>query len=180
MPLSQSQPFSRNYKLIKTEDEKQRKGVEDIITLKKLLKLKGRYDLETLLEDCTSEVEESSQYGSFLFSIISTFWIYAPPEKLERLEQISENDKYLLLELAKKIYPPKEYSPEIREIKFRVLTENIKKQKDKDKQLKNNLTQTKKTFAEKRDEPFLQKYLIPIIIGIIVTVVGGIILNLIF
>ena len=131
MPLTQSQPFPRNYKLIKTEDEKQRKGLEDIIALKKLLKSRGRNDLAILIEGCNCEVEESSQYGSYTFSTISTFWFYVPPEKIEKLEQISENDKNLLLELVRKIYPPKEHSPEIKEIQFRVLTRNIKEKKIK-------------------------------------------------
>ncbi len=179
MPLNQSQPRPRGYKLIKTESEKQRKGIEDVATLKKLLESRGRNDLAILLESCVSEVEESSQYGSYTFSVISTFWIYVPPEKIEKVEQLSQQDKELLLELVRKIYPPKEYSPEIREIQFRVLTKNIKEQKDKNEQ-QNKLPQNKETYTKRKNESFLKKYFTPIIIGIIITVVGGIILRLIF
>ena len=177
MPLNQQPP--QDYRLIKTEDERQKKGLEDITTLQKLLKSTGRNDLAILLEGCTCEVEESSQYGSYLFSVISTFWIYAPPEKIEKLEQVSENDKNLLLELVKKIYPPKDYSPEIREIQFRVLTKDIKEKKDKNKQ-QIKLLRGQKTYATRKNETFRQKYLTPIIIGIVVAVAGGIILRLIF
>ena len=179
MPLTQPQPSPRNYKLIKTEGEKQRKGLEDIATLKKLLKSRGRNDLVILLEGCTCEVEESSQYGSYLFSVISTFWIYVHPEKIEKIEQISKEDKEFLLELVRKIYPLKDYSPEIREIQFRVLTKDIKEKKYKNKQ-QIKLLQSQKTYATRKNETFWQKYLIPIIIVIIVTVVEGVIWQLIF
>ncbi len=176
MPLNQQPP--QDYRLIRAEDEQQKKGLEDVATLKKLLESRGRNDLAILLEGCTSEVEESSQYGSYTFSVISTFWIYVPPEKIEKVEQISEEDKELLLELVRKIYPPKEYSPEIREIQSRVLTKNIKEREDKNKQ-QIKPSQNKKTYIKGKNETFLQKYLVQIIIGIIITVAGGIILRLI-
>ena len=176
MPLNQQPP--QDYRLIKTKNEKERKGLEDVATLKKLLKSKGRDDLATLIEGSTCEVEESSHLGSYLFSVISTFWIYVPPEKIERVEQISEEDRELLLELVRKIYPLKEHSPEIKGIQFRVLTKNIKERKDKNEQ-QIKPSQNKKTYIKGKNKTFLQKYFTPIIIGTIATVFGGIIAGII-
>ena len=129
MPLSNSRPF----KLIKTKKETEEVGLDDIQALRKLLEAKNRKDLSILLKDCTSYLEESGQYGSYLFSIISTFWIYVPPEKIEEAEQFSQQDKELLLELVRKIYPPKDYSPEIKELRFRIKTEAMtQKSKESD------------------------------------------------
>lgn len=122
-------PLSQPFKVVKTRNETRKIGLRDIHTLRKLLEAKHRKDLSVLLEDCSSYLEESSQYGSYLFSVISTFWIYVPPEKIEKAEQLSQRDQELLLKLARKIYPPKDYSPEIKEVKFRVLVEDIENQK---------------------------------------------------
>ena len=177
MPLNQQSP--KNYRLIKIKNEKERKGLEDVATLKKLLESRGHNDLAMLIEGCTSEVEESSQYGSYLFSVISTFWIYAPPEKIEKLEQISEKDKNLLLELVKKIYPLKKRSPEIEKIEFRVLTIDLREQKSKDKQSQNQLSQTMAQQQKRKKKSFSDKYFTPIIIATIATVFGGIILAIV-
>lgn len=168
MPLSNSQPF----KLIKTKKETERIGLGDIQALRRLLEIKNRKDLSILLKDCTSYLEESSQYGSYLFSIISTFWIYVPPEKIEEVEQLSQQDKELLLELVRKIYPPKDYSPEIKGIKFRVLTSNIKN-------YKKNYVKKPNINLYKPKENWHQRWWGQLLIGVIITIIGGIILALI-
>jgi hypothetical protein len=168
MPLSNLQPF----KLIKTKKETDKIGLSDIQGLRRLLEAKNRKDLSVLLKDCTSYLEESSQYGSYLFSVISTFWIYVPPEKIERLEQISQEDKNLLLELVRKIYPPKNHSPEITEVKFRVLTENIGNREENNiKKVKINLGKSKRSWFS-MSNPFIY-----LIIATAVLVIAGLILN---
>lgn len=168
MPLSNSQPF----KLIKTKEETERRGLSDIQVLIKLLEAKNKRDLSILLKDCTSYIEESGQYGSYLFSIISTFWIYVPPEKIEEAERLSQQDKELLIELVKKIYPPKDYSPEIKEIKFRVLTSDIKN-------YKKNYVKKPNINLYKPKENWHQRWWGQLLIGVIIIVIGGIILALI-
>ena len=170
MPLSNSQPF----KLIKTKKETEEVGLGDIQALRRLLETKNRKDLSILLKDCSSYLEESSQYGSYLFAVISTFWIYVPPEKIEEIEKLSQQDKELLLELVRKIYPPKDYSPEIKEIKFRVLTSDIKNYK------KNHIKKPNiNLYKPKPKQNWHQKWWGQLLIGITITVIGGIILALI-
>lgn len=140
MPLSNSRPF----KLIRTKKEIEQIGLGDIQSLRRLLEVKNRKDLSILLKDCTSYLEESSQYGSYLFSIISTFWIYVPPEKIEEVEQLSQQDKELLLELVRKIYPPKDYSPEIKELRFRIKIE-VMTQKSKESDIVKSKNTKEKT-----------------------------------
>ena len=168
MPLSDFQPI----KLIRAKKETERKGLSDIQGLRRLLEARTRKDLSDLLKDCTSDLEESSQYGSYLFSTISTFWIYAPPEKIEKLEQISQGDKDLLLNLVKKIYPPKNNSPEVTGVEFRVLTDNIKNHEE------NNVKKAKISSGKPRKSWFsMNNPFIYFIIGIAIIVIAGLILN---
>lgn len=168
MSLSNPQPV----KLIKTKKETERRGLSDIQALRRLLETTARRDFSSLLKNCTSYLEESSQYGSYLFSTISTFWIYAPPEKIGKLEQISQKDKDLLLELVKKIYPPKNYSPEVIGIEFRVLTEDIKNHEE------NNAKKVKiSSGSPKRSWFSMNNPFIYLIIGVAIIVIAGLVLN---
>jgi len=66
---------------------------EDINLLIKILNLKKHQDLANLLRGSSSDISESSQYGTYLFSVISTFIIYSPLEKYYKLRQIKEDDR---------------------------------------------------------------------------------------
>lgn len=93
---------------------------EDIEKIRKILKYRGRHDLAELLRHSTSQINESSTYGHYLFSTLSTFEIYSPLETHEKLKKISEEDKKEILNAVLEIYPPKEYSPEVVNIEFYV------------------------------------------------------------
>jgi len=92
----------------------------DIEKVRKILRYRGRSDLAELLQYSASSVDESSTYGSYLFSTLSTFEIYSPIENHERLGNLSENDRKAILDAVLEIYPPKAYSPEITNIQFYV------------------------------------------------------------
>lgn len=93
---------------------------EDIEKIRKILKYRGRNELAELLQQSTSRIDESSTYGSYLYSTLSTFEIYSPLEYYEKLKKLSEEDKKEILDAVLEIYPPKEYSPEIVNLKFYV------------------------------------------------------------
>ena len=92
-------------------------SIEKVI---KVLKYQGRSDLAKLLQYSTSNIEESSTYGSFLFSTLSTFEIYSPIKNHEQLSNLSKDDQKAILDAVLKIYPPKAYSIEITNIQFYV------------------------------------------------------------
>ncbi|PIS42395.1 MAG: hypothetical protein COT24_03785 [Candidatus Kerfeldbacteria bacterium CG08_land_8_20_14_0_20_40_16] len=162
--------ISRPLKLIKSKSEIERIGLNDIQALRKLLEVKNRKDLSILLKDCSSYLEESSQYGSYLFSILSTFWIYVPPEKIEEAENISKQDMDFLLELVRKIYPPKDNAPEITELKFRVRTE-VNTQTQKSEKL--NKEKSKNTEKKKTEKWFtMDNPLVWLIFSLILIVIS--------
>lgn len=86
---------------------------KDIEFLKRILKKKGREDLANLLNHSYSTVNESSTYGSRWNSIISSFEISSPLEDHLKLDALSENDKELIFESVKVIYPLRDDSIEI-------------------------------------------------------------------
>jgi len=97
---------------------------EDIKTLIKILKFKGREDIANLFEGSVGEIQESGQYGSYLFSVLSTFIIFAPLEKYYKLKELSKEEQKLILDSILEIYPPEAYSPEIISVEFRILQES--------------------------------------------------------
>jgi len=98
---------------------------DDIIKIRKILALRKREDLAKLLKDSRSTINESDTYGSYLFSVISTFEIYSPYNMYEKLKTLGKKDREDILDAVLEIHPPKEYSAEINEIRFFLDTENI-------------------------------------------------------
>jgi hypothetical protein len=93
-------------------------GSEDIEKIRKILKFRGRSDLADLLRHSTSKINVSNTYGSYLFSLLSTFEIFSPLETHEKLKKLSEEDKKEILNAVLEIYPPRENSPEIVDLEF--------------------------------------------------------------
>lgn len=91
---------------------------DNIERIRKILRHRQRSDLAELLQYSFSKIDESSTFGSHLFSTISTFEIYSPIENYERLSNLSEIDKKAIFSAVIEIFPPKSYSPEITDIKF--------------------------------------------------------------
>lgn len=93
----------------------------DIITIIQILKKKGREDLANLLVGSLGEIDESSTYGSYLFSTISQYLFYLPLENFHKIKNIPDTDKKILLESVLYLYPHHDEAPEIRSVDFRVL-----------------------------------------------------------
>src|SRR5712692_3053697 len=88
----------------------------------KLLRHRGRRDLAELLQRAWLELDESNQYGSYLFSTLTTARIHAPIEDYERLRTLSESDQTEVLKTLVEIHPPRERSIEITHVEFVVDT----------------------------------------------------------
>ena len=89
--------------------------IEDII---KVLKYRKHYKLAKLLVNSYAQIEESSTYGSYYYSLLSTLEIYSPIEDYELLKNISSDEYEILLEIVLEVIPPKARSPEINHIEF--------------------------------------------------------------
>jgi hypothetical protein len=96
----------------------------DIEKAIKILRYRRRSDLAELLQYSISNIDESSTYGSYLFSTLSTFEIHSPIENHERLIKLSQDDKKVILDAVLEIHPPKSYSPEIINLQFYIDTDS--------------------------------------------------------
>jgi len=92
----------------------------NIEKVRKILRHRRRSNLAELLRYSISKIDESSTYGSYLFSTLSTFEIYSPIKNHERLNNLNEYDCKAILDAVLEVYPPKAYSPEITNIHFYV------------------------------------------------------------
>jgi hypothetical protein len=88
----------------------------------KLLRHRGRHELARLLQKAWLELEESTQYGSYLFSVLTTARIHAPIEDYEHLRALSDSDENEILGVLLEIYPPRARSIEISDVEFVVDT----------------------------------------------------------
>jgi hypothetical protein len=68
------------------------------------------------------ELDESNQYGSYLFSTLTTARIHAPIEDYERLRTLPDSDQKEIFQTLLEIYPPRERSIEITHLEFVVDT----------------------------------------------------------
>lgn len=92
-----------------------------------------------MLKFSYSFVNESSFYGNYHNSVISTFEIYSPLDTHYKLKELSEEDQNEIMNAVLEIYPPKAEDVEITSIKFyldmEIDTSSQKKQPDSRKQL---------------------------------------------
>jgi len=84
----------------------------------RLLKHRGRRDLVDLLQRAWLELDESNQYGSYLFSTLTTARIHAPIKEYEQLRSLPDSDKQEILGALLEIHPPREHSIEITHVEF--------------------------------------------------------------
>lgn len=91
--------------------------------IQKILRFRNRGDLATLLSRSSLELDVSSQYGTLLFSQLTTARIHAPLPDYERLRSLSEQDKNEILRTLLEIHPPREHSIEIADVEFVVDTD---------------------------------------------------------
>jgi hypothetical protein len=83
-----------------------------------ILNYRGRRDLAFLLKDAHYWIEESDSYGSYLFSVLSTVEIISSLPIYEKLRYLSEVDKKVIKDAFEDLYPPREKSIEICDIRF--------------------------------------------------------------
>lgn len=86
--------------------------------VRRILEHRGRGDIARLLKKSTYRVDESTTYGSYLFSVLSSVELFSPLHLNEKLVALSEEDKKLILDAFLTLYPPKAHSPEIVNIDF--------------------------------------------------------------
>lgn len=124
---------------------------KDIRKLIKLLNIRQRKDLASLISESKSEVRESGQFGSQWNSIISDFIFYCPVEKYIKLKELSDSDKELLLEIVREIYPIENDAPEIVNIAFRIIDDEI----DESINSNQNESEPKSSFIDKSIRVFI-------------------------
>lgn len=101
---------------------------KDIKTIMKILKLKKRSDLASLLDGSYSELDVSSQFGSRLNSQITAFLIFSPLDNYYKLKALKKRDYKILLDAAIDIYPIADNSPEVTSLEFRIQQEETEHQ----------------------------------------------------
>lgn len=93
---------------------------KDIKKIIEILNVKKRNDLALLLYNADSDLNISSQYGSYTRSQLSIFLIYAPLEQYHKLKSLNRRDYKTLRETVLDIHPPGDDSPEITSVDFRI------------------------------------------------------------
>lgn len=88
----------------------------DIKRLRKVLIYKDRNDLAELLRHSKSYVEESNTFGSRWYSRLSSFHIKSHPSAQEKIDKLSDADKYEIFKAISLVYPLRDNEPEITEI----------------------------------------------------------------
>jgi hypothetical protein len=94
---------------------------KDIKLLCQILTLRDRKELASLLSGGIGELKESSQYGSYWNSTLSTYSIHLEPSAFIRAKDLEQEEKDAVLSALLDIYPHGEAKPEITSIDFRVL-----------------------------------------------------------
>lgn len=91
---------------------------KDIEKLKKILVSKGRTNIADLLIHSRSVLNESSNYGSKWYSRLSTFDIYSPESKNQKLLHLNKSEKDIIYQSVIQIYPLMDEAPEIKKINY--------------------------------------------------------------
>lgn len=94
--------------------------MEQAAKIMQILEYRGRGDISRLLKQSSYQIDESTTYGSYLFSVLSSVELFSPLHLNEKLVALSEEDKKLILDAFLTLYPPKAHSPEIVNVEFLV------------------------------------------------------------
>lgn len=97
--------------------------MNDLESFRILLNKSGLTKLSALLKDAKSNVDMSSQYGSYMNSVVSSFDLLVSPNVYDEVEKTVEKHQELMLECAKKLYPDNDNAPEIVAVCTRILRE---------------------------------------------------------
>jgi hypothetical protein len=93
------------------------KSVEGVI---KVLKFRNRNYPVTLLRRARLEMDVSDNYGSLLYSLLTTALFYCPIEDCDRLRALPKEEKDQILSALREIHPPRAHDIEITKVDFRV------------------------------------------------------------
>lgn len=96
------------------------KDFKTIKTIKNILENKGRKDLSKLLTNSWGCIDESSSFGTYLNSIISSYEIHSPLEVNLKLKELSEEDRTIIYKAILDIYPHEANSPQITNLYFKI------------------------------------------------------------
>ena len=91
---------------------------KDIHRLRRILDYKGRRDLSAMLVNSTSNLIESSTFGSRWHSRLSTFEIKSHPKIQTLIDNLSKADKEEIYNAILLVYPIKDGEPEINEVNY--------------------------------------------------------------
>ncbi len=90
----------------------------DINKMQEFLRFSKREDLAEILEESTSDLWVSENFGHSYFSYLSEFKIFSPIENFRKINELSKEDKKVLIDSVTIIYPPISDSPEIEKVSF--------------------------------------------------------------
>lgn len=94
--------------------------MDDIDKIRRVLNSRKMSRLADLLSHSEGELSESTTYGSYLFSRLSTYYIKSPPKQTDALNSLDEADRHRICDAVLAVYPPKDYSPEITNVEFQI------------------------------------------------------------
>jgi len=98
--------------------------MDDIEKIRRVLISRRQANLADMLSHSVGVLSESSTYGHYLFSTLSTYYIYSPPRETDLLNSLCEVDKKRIFDAVTSVYPPKERAPEIVNVVYQIDFEN--------------------------------------------------------
>jgi hypothetical protein len=84
----------------------------------KVLRYRGRPDLAVLLANSSCDFDESTQYGSYLYSTLTTVEIRSSLREHDRLKALNEADTKAILDAFLEVHPPQAHSIELCGVRF--------------------------------------------------------------
>ncbi len=94
--------------------------MNDTEKLTHILSYRNRPDLAKAVRGCSYDLNESTTYGSRWFSVLTSVEMYAPIQKHEILQKLSEEEKVEIIQAFSVLYPVRENDIEINHIEFLV------------------------------------------------------------
>lgn len=91
--------------------------------------------LADLLNNAFVEFDESTQYGHYAYSVLTTAEIYAPIDDYDRLQSLSSAEQRQIYQTILEIWPPRANSIEISEVIFRLDQDPLRVSKKDEKEI---------------------------------------------
>ena len=103
--------------------------------------------MASLLSRAYVEFDESTQYGSYAYSSLTTAEIYAPFQEYERLQQLSDDDQQHILDAILDVWPPGPYAMEVTGIVFRLNIDSLSNDTDEYERILQQLEHIQNTLV---------------------------------